>query len=77
MLLTQDMAARALIRLAAGATLLVIGTRPGSLSGLTWGSVGRDILAALPCPMLVIPRNLADSRLSRVSADEMNDVTVG
>ena len=63
-LLTQDTAAGALGRLAAGASLLVIGSRPGSLSGLTWGSVGREILAALPCPMLVIPRSVADSQLS-------------
>lgn len=55
---TEDDPATALIRLSDEATLLVIGGRTGSLSGLVRGSVSREILEAVPCPVLAIPRNI-------------------
>lgn len=54
-LLTQETPVTALSRQSSDATLLVIGSRPGSLSGLVLGSVGKELLGELPCPMLVIP----------------------
>jgi nucleotide-binding universal stress UspA family protein len=59
-LLTRDTPAGALSRQAEGCLLLVIGSRPGSLSGLVLGSVGREILNSLSCPMLVIPDGVID-----------------
>jgi nucleotide-binding universal stress UspA family protein len=67
-LLSRDLPAVALIRRAGNAVLLVIGSRPGSLSGLVLGSVGREILNSLPCPILVIPYPRPEAR-ARVSAD--------
>jgi nucleotide-binding universal stress UspA family protein len=61
-LLGQDEAAAALTRQAGDAELLVIGSRPGSLSGLVLGSVGRELLNSLNCPLLVIPDSAPDPR---------------
>jgi nucleotide-binding universal stress UspA family protein len=61
-LLGQDEPATALTRQAGEAMLLVIGSRPGSLSGLVLGSVGREILSSLSCPLLVIPDPVPDPR---------------
>lgn len=59
MTVIDDQPAPALLRLAAGATLLVIGGRTGALSGLVRGSVSRAVLEAVPCPVLAVPRNLS------------------
>jgi nucleotide-binding universal stress UspA family protein len=55
---TEEEPAAALVRLAAGATVLVIGGRTGSLSGLIRESVSRAVFEAAPCPVLALPRNL-------------------
>jgi nucleotide-binding universal stress UspA family protein len=54
-LLTRDDPARALCSAAEAASLLVVGSRPGSLAGLVLGSVSHAVLAAAPCPVMVIP----------------------
>ena len=59
-LLDLDDPAAALTRKAGDAQLLVIGSRPGSLSGLVPGSVGLEILSSLTCPLLVIPDPVSD-----------------
>jgi nucleotide-binding universal stress UspA family protein len=64
-LLSQDDPAAALSQRAGDAVLLVIGSRPGSLSGLVLGSVGREILNSHSCPMLVVPDPLPDPRSRR------------
>jgi nucleotide-binding universal stress UspA family protein len=63
--LDQDDPAAALTRQAGDAVLLVIGSRPGSLSGLVLGSVGRQVLSSLNCPLLVVPDPVPDSRSPR------------
>jgi nucleotide-binding universal stress UspA family protein len=50
----------ALIRQTREAELLVIGSRPGSLSGRDQESVGLEIVGKLHCPLLVIPDPVAD-----------------
>ena len=55
---TEGEPVEALFRLAAGATLLVIGGRTGSLSGLVRESVSRAVLESVPCPVLAVPRDL-------------------
>ena len=47
--------ARALLRCAAGADLLVVGSRGlGEFSGLLLGSVAQHVVAHAPCPVLVV-----------------------
>jgi nucleotide-binding universal stress UspA family protein len=60
MLFAQDDPATALSRLGGQAERLVIGSRPGALSGLVVGSVGREMLRSLSCPLLVIPDPVSD-----------------
>jgi nucleotide-binding universal stress UspA family protein len=55
-LLTQDAPAVALLREAEHASLVVIGSRPGALSGLVLDSVSRAVLDAARCPVLVVQR---------------------
>jgi nucleotide-binding universal stress UspA family protein len=52
----------ALLALATDAILLVIGGRTGVLSSLVTGSVGPAVLEAVPCPVLAVPRHLAEAR---------------
>ncbi len=59
----EDEPTAALLRLATEAELLVIGGRTGALSGLVRGSVSHAVLETVPCPVLAIPRHLAESRL--------------
>jgi nucleotide-binding universal stress UspA family protein len=56
LMLTQEPPATALLRQARGAQLVVIGSRPGALSGLVLDSVSRAVLEAPPCPVLVVQR---------------------
>jgi nucleotide-binding universal stress UspA family protein len=60
--LIEDEPAAALLRGAAEAQLLVIGGRTGALSGLVRGSVSHAVLESVPCPVLAVPRHLAESR---------------
>jgi nucleotide-binding universal stress UspA family protein len=55
-LLTQDAPAVALLREAEHASLVVIGSRPGALSGLVLDTVSRAVLDAARCPVLVVQR---------------------
>lgn len=53
--LSNQSAARAVIELAAGASLVVIGTRGlGRITGALMGSVSRQLLQHSPCPVVVI-----------------------
>jgi nucleotide-binding universal stress UspA family protein len=54
----EDDPASALIRLAARASMLVVGGRTGALSGLVRESVSRAVLELVPGPVLAVPRNL-------------------
>jgi len=56
--LIEDDPAAALFRLATEATLLVIGGRSGPAAALVRGSVSHAVLAAVPCPVLAVPRDL-------------------
>jgi nucleotide-binding universal stress UspA family protein len=56
LMLTQDTPATALLQQARTATLVVIGSRPGALSGLLLDSVSRALLESSPCPVLVVQR---------------------
>jgi nucleotide-binding universal stress UspA family protein len=56
LMLTQDAPATALLRQARGAALVVIGSRPGALSGLVLDSVSRALLESSPSPVLVVQR---------------------
>ncbi len=57
--LTDQPATSALIDQAVGARMLVIGSRgPMALAGMTLDSVSHAVLAALPCPVLVVPRSV-------------------
>ena len=56
LMLTQDAPATALLRQARGASLVVIGSRPGALSGLLLDSVSRALLESSSCPVLVVQR---------------------
>jgi nucleotide-binding universal stress UspA family protein len=58
----EDEPAAALLRLAEDAELLVIGGRTGALSGLIRGSVSHAVLETVPCPVLAVPRHVADSQ---------------
>ncbi|HST80221.1 MAG TPA: universal stress protein [Kineosporiaceae bacterium] len=49
----------ALLRLARTATLLVIGGRTAASAGPATESVSRAVLEAMPCPVLVVPRDLS------------------
>jgi nucleotide-binding universal stress UspA family protein len=49
----------ALLRLARTATLLVIGGRTAAPAGPVTESVSRAVLEAMPCPVLVVPRDLS------------------
>jgi len=55
-LLTQDSPAVALLREAEHASLVVVGSRPGALSGLVLESVSRAVLESARCPVLVVQR---------------------
>jgi nucleotide-binding universal stress UspA family protein len=68
-LLSQEEPTLVLSRQAEAASLLVIGSRPGSLSGLVLGSVGRELLLSQPCPILVVPHWSAPD----TSADPCSD----
>lgn len=57
LLLTHEDPVIALVRQTADADLVVVGTRPGALSGLVRDSVSRDLLASAQCPVLVIRRH--------------------
>jgi len=73
MALSQEEPAKALLRLSVDATLLVIGGRTGALSGLVRASVSHAVLEAVPCPVLAVPRHLAQTRpgpLTGLSLDE-------
>jgi nucleotide-binding universal stress UspA family protein len=56
LMLTQDAAASAVLQQSAGASLVVIGSRPGALSGLLLDSVSRPVLEIATCPVLVVQR---------------------
>lgn len=56
LMLTQEHPAAALLQQARDAQLVVIGSRPGALSGLVLDSVSRAVLEAPPCPVLVVQR---------------------
>jgi nucleotide-binding universal stress UspA family protein len=56
LLLTQEAPATALLRQARDASLVVIGSRPGALSGLLLDSVSRALLESSPSPVLVVQR---------------------
>lgn len=57
--LVQDQAARALLRLARGADLLVLGTRGrGGFKGLLLGSVSQAVSHHAPCPVVIVPSTL-------------------
>jgi nucleotide-binding universal stress UspA family protein len=56
LMLTQDSPATALLAQARDAALIVIGSRPGALSGLLLDSVSRAILESAACPVLVVQR---------------------
>ena len=52
----HDHPARALLRYAAGAGLVVVGSRGrGEVRGLVLGSTGRDLLHHAPCPVAIVP----------------------
>jgi nucleotide-binding universal stress UspA family protein len=57
-LATEDEPAAALLRLAPGSALLVIGGRTGSAPSPVGGSVSRAVLKIVPCPVLAVPRDL-------------------
>lgn len=66
--------AAALLRLAADATLLVIGGRTGAPSGLVTGSVSDAVLEAVPCPVLAVPRDLAQTRPGPLTGLRLSEV---
>jgi nucleotide-binding universal stress UspA family protein len=66
--LTLDPAAAALSSHSASAAVLVIGGRPGALSGLVRDSVSRDVLQHAACPVLAIPRDIPFFQESRNTA---------
>ncbi|MGY1633497.1 universal stress protein [Geodermatophilus sp. SYSU D01186] len=52
--------ARALVRCAAGADLLVVGSRGhGGFSGMVLGSVAQHVVTQAPCPVLVVRETAA------------------
>ena len=52
----NDLPARALLEAAAGADLLVLGTRGmGGFKGLVLGSVAHQLVSHSPCPVVVVP----------------------
>lgn len=51
-----DTAARALLDMAKGADLLVVGSRGrGGFTGLLLGSVSQQVVTHAPCPVVVVP----------------------
>ena len=58
-LLIQDTPSGALSRYCGEASLVVLGSRPGSLSGLVMNSVTQAVMFSAPCPVLVIPNDLS------------------
>ena len=77
-LLTQDSPAVALLRQAQHASLLVIGSRPGALSGLVLDSVSRTVLDTTSCPVLVVQRGepTADGSPATVDVTEAGPTEV-
>jgi nucleotide-binding universal stress UspA family protein len=65
--LVEDYAAKALLRAAEGAELLVVGSRGrGGFSGLLLGSVSQHCIQQAPCPVAVIPPAWTGSDHGRV-----------
>ncbi len=72
-MLIQAPVAGGLVGAGRDATLLVVGNRGrGALASIMLGSVSRDVLAALPCPVAVVPnatvRDLLDRRSPHAGA---------
>ena len=61
----RDHPVRALLRYAAGAGLVVVGSRGrGEVRGLVLGSTGRRLLHHAPCPVAVVPPGLTGADLA-------------
>lgn len=67
MVITDDEPAAALFRRARHVAMLVIGGRTGPPADPMRGSVSRAVLKAVPCPILAVPRNLAEERPSSLA----------
>jgi nucleotide-binding universal stress UspA family protein len=78
-LLTQDAPASALLQESGHASLVVIGSRPGALSGLVLDSVSRAVLEAAGCPVLVVQRGapMPDESAATSPADAAVDRAAG
>jgi nucleotide-binding universal stress UspA family protein len=55
-IIVQDSAARALLDIAKGADLVVVGSRGrGGFTGLLLGSVSQQVAHHTPCPVVIVP----------------------